>query len=129
MRLSALLAALLCVALLAAGCGGGGSSAGSSSTAPKKATAPNAPAGSKVASCPVGGGDDAAQLRATGVDCDTARATLARWAEAGDCALSGDASRGSCALGQFRCQAVKSDQGLAVSCARPGADVAFIAKE
>jgi hypothetical protein len=137
MRLSAFLAAVLCAALVVAGCGGG---SGSSSTppeggatteggAPKKATAPNAPAGSKVTACPVGGGDDAVELRATGVDCRTARATLAGWAEAKACALGEGASRGSCSLGEFRCQAVKADRGLAVSCARSGADVAFVVKE
>jgi hypothetical protein len=140
MRLSALFAAALCVALLAAGCGGGSGSttpggggetngATTEGGAPKKATAPNAPAGSKVVSCPVGGGDDEVQLRATAVDCRTARATVAGWAETDSCALAADASRGSCSVAGFRCQAVRAEFGLAVSCARPGGDVAFIVKE
>jgi hypothetical protein len=144
MKLSAL-AALLIVALLVAGCGSGGTS-GSSSTAPgnaapggarstnpggpiKKATAPNAPAGSKVVACGAGAGVTAmAQLRATAVGCDVARTTMRHWAGARACALAAGGSRDSCALGGFRCQAVRSDRGAAVSCARPGGDVSFIAK-
>jgi hypothetical protein len=126
-RLGALVAIVLCAALLAAGCGGG-SSGGSDTTAPptggatsKKATAPNAPAGSKVVACGQG-------LRATAVDCDTAERIMRRWAKHRSCALPEGASRGSCALGAFRCQAVSADRGVAVSCARPGGDIAFLVK-
>jgi hypothetical protein len=127
-RLGALVAVVLCAALLAAGCGGG-SSGGSGTTAPpagggtpKKATAPNAPAGSKVVAC----GDG---LRATAVDCDTAERIARRWRKHRSCALPEGASRGSCALGAFRCQAVSADRGVAVSCARPGGAIAFIEKD
>jgi hypothetical protein len=120
-------AAIVCVALLVAGCGGGGSSAGSNSTTPpasgggtpKKATAPNAPAGSKVVACGQG-------VRATAVDCGTARRIERRWDKHRSCALPAGASRGSCALGGFRCQTVKSGDRVAVSCARPGGDIAFV---
>ena len=119
---------MLSAALLAAGCGGG-SSGGSETTtppangggAPKKATAPNAPAGSKVVSCGNG-------LRATEVDCGTARTTMKRWSTTSSCALAATESRGSCALDGFRCQAVSADRGTAVSCARPGGDVTFLVK-
>jgi hypothetical protein len=137
-RLVALTAFVLCAALLAAGCGGG-SSGGSNSTAapeggggasggegPKKATAPNAPAGSKVVVCKEGAAE-VEGLRATAVDCGTADRILRRWQNHRSCALAGDASRGSCSLGSFRCQAVKAEAGTAVSCARPGGDIAFIA--
>jgi hypothetical protein len=118
--------ALLLVALLVGGCGGSGSSE-SSSTVPK-ATAPNAAAGSKVVSCEVAGAGAAARLRAVAVDCDAARRTMGRWGQTRGCALAGGASRGSCTVDGFRCQAVKVDQGVTVSCARPGGDVAFVAK-
>jgi hypothetical protein len=139
MRIFVPLAALLCAALIVAGCGGGGSSAGSNPTAPDegagtteaggvgtvpKATAPNAPAGSEVLAC---GGD--AQLRTVGGDCDTADRIMRHWDKHRSCAVSGDASRGSCALGAYRCQSVKTDLGVAVSCARPGTDIAFVVKE
>ncbi|MBS1861586.1 MAG: hypothetical protein JSS68_07715 [Actinobacteria bacterium] len=138
------LAVLLAVALLVAGCGGSGSEESSSTTpaggaaqeggagageggAPKKATAPNAPAGSKVVACEVSGGGTML-LRATAIDCGTARTTMRHWQSSGACATSDSGSRSSCSLGGFRCQAVKVDRGVAVSCAKEGADVSFIAK-
>jgi hypothetical protein len=126
------------VALLVAGCGGG-SEGGSNSTAPseggatveggapKKATAPNVPAGSKVIACKEGE-TEAKQLRATAIDCGTARATMRQWQRSHACTLGKSASRSSCSLGTFRCQAARVDAGAAVSCAHPGGDVAWIAK-
>jgi hypothetical protein len=130
------LAVLVAAALLVAGCGGAGSGGSSSTTpeggpakegAPKKATAPNAPAGSKVVSCSEGGGESA-QLRATAIDCGTARVTMKHWESSGACALGKGDSRSSCTIGEFRCQAVKVDRGASVSCAMQGGDVAWIAK-
>jgi hypothetical protein len=135
--LAAIAVVMSCAALLAAGCGGG-SSGGSNSTAapegggpnggtPKKATAPNAPAGSRVVACKEEAiGIDG--LRAAAVDCGTADRIMRRWANHRSCALAEGASRGSCSLGSFRCQAVKAARGVAVSCARPGGDIAFIAR-
>ncbi|MBS1885749.1 MAG: hypothetical protein JSU06_01020 [Actinobacteria bacterium] len=93
----------------------------------KKATAPNGPAGSKVLACQ-GGGAQIGQLRATAVDCTSARELAERWANNGACAPGENASRGSCSLGSFKCEAVKTDRGAAVSCAQPGEVVSFIAK-
>ena len=53
---------------------------------------------------------------------------MMRWGRRGGCALGKGESRGSCSLGGFRCQAVRVDRGTAVSCARPGGDVSFVAK-
>ena len=126
-----LAAIVVLAALLLAGCGGG--SGGSSSTAPaggegapSKATSPNAPAGSKVVSC-AENRMEMEGLRATEVDCATARATMERWERSHVCTL-GDVSRSSCALGAFRCQAVKVEKGASVSCVGPQGDVSFIAK-
>ena len=119
MRFAPATLTVLAAALLVAGCGGGSGS--SSSTTPKKATAPNAPAGSKVVACA-----GTAQLRATEVGCGTARATMEGWEASAACALGG-ASRGSCSLEGFRCQAVQVDAGVSVSCAGPQGDVSFIA--
>jgi hypothetical protein len=137
-------AVLLAVAAsLLAGCGGGGSSSsGSSSTGNspsereppgvnpggpmKEATAPNAPAGSKVASC---GGGGATALRAIAIDCGTARATMKRWQGKSGCGLAAGDSRKACSLGRWRCQAIVADRGTVVSCARPdGGDVSFVEK-
>jgi hypothetical protein len=126
-RITALAAIVLCAALLVAGCGGGSSGGSNSTAAPKKATAPNAPAGSKVVACKESA-EDVAGLRATAVDCGTADRIMRRWANHRSCALAEGASRGSCSLGSFRCQTVRADSGVAVSCARPGGDIAFIAR-
>jgi hypothetical protein len=141
----AVVAVVVSAAVLMAGCGGGsgssssstapgggagtggGVSGGPSKGAPKKATAPNAPAGSKVVAC----GERAtemAQLRATAVGCGAARATMQHWASTHACSLGKGSSRSSCSVGPFRCQAVRVDRGAAVSCAQQGGDVSFIAK-
>jgi hypothetical protein len=122
MKRSALLIAVL--VLVVSGCGGGSSSTTAPSTGggqSKKATAPNAgaPAGSRVLACADG-------LRATAIDCDSARQAMSRWKRARSCSPHG--SRSSCALGKFRCQAVQVEKGTSVSCVRPGAVVDFIAK-
>jgi hypothetical protein len=142
---------LAAVALLLAGCGGGGSSSstGTSGNSPstrepagtnpggpiKKATAPNAPAGSKVTSCG-GAGPKASGLRAVAVDCAAAKATMARWQGKAACtpavgprSPASDESRKSCSLGRWRCQAVLAGRGTSVSCARPaGGNVDFLEK-
>jgi hypothetical protein len=132
-RSAVALVAVLTAALLVAGCGGG-SGAGSNSTAPEggaqeggaptQATAPNAPAGSKVTSCKENR-METEQLRATAVDCEAAVATMKRWESSHACTL-GEGSRSSCSLDGFRCQAVKVDKGASVSCERQGADVTWI---
>jgi hypothetical protein len=122
-RSAVALVAVLTAALLVAGCGGGSSS--STHRMPqKKATAPSAPAGSKVTSCKENR-METKQLRATAVDCDSAVATMKHWESSHACTL-GDGSRSSCSLDGFRCQAVKVDKGASVSCERQGADVTWI---
>ncbi|HVT00045.1 MAG TPA: hypothetical protein VHE08_05960 [Solirubrobacterales bacterium] len=124
--------AVLGAALLAAGCGGGSSSTGpaggaSGNGGAKTATAPNAPPGSRVVTCSEGGAETE-QLRAAAVDCATARATMRRWQRSHACTLGRSASRSSCSLGSFRCQAVRVGRGASVSCAHADGDVSFIAK-
>jgi hypothetical protein len=126
MKRAAVATLAILIALLVAGCGGGSSSSTTQEGAPKKATAPNAPAGSKVVAC----GEhrlESHELRATEVSCETARTTLKHWKGSKACALE-RGSRGSCSVGGFRCQAVKVDAGTAVSCAGPEGDVAFIVR-
>ncbi len=115
---------LLSAALLLTGCGGGSSS---TAPAPKKATAPNAPAGSKVVDCKESEAD-LTELRASGVGCGTARKAMREWSGHHDCALAAKDTRGSCSLGEFRCQAVRTGGAASVSCAHSGGDVTFIAK-
>jgi hypothetical protein len=98
------------LALFVAGCGGSSSSS----------TQPKAPAGSKVVSCKTGG------LRATAVDCASARKVMSGWKHSHGCALGQGESRGACSVSGFRCQSVRTGKGVSVSCARPGEAVAFI---
>jgi hypothetical protein len=104
--------AAVVLALFVAGCGGSSSSS----------TQPKAPAGSKVVSCKTGG------LRATAVDCASARKLMVGWQHSHACALGHSESRGACSVSGFRCQAVQAGKGTSVSCARPGEAVAFIKK-
>ena len=92
----------------------------------KKATAPRAPAGSKVDSC---AGARSLALRASGTDCGAARAAMHSWRQSAGCRLGAGASRASCSLGAYRCQAIAVGRGTAVSGVRSGgADVSFVAR-
>jgi hypothetical protein len=125
---------LLAAALLVAGCGGDKSESVEQNALPphnqgfedggSKATAPNAPAGSKVIACDEGR-LETRELRATQVDCFRARKTMRRWESSHACTL-GDGSRSSCSVDSFRCQAVKVGKGASVSCAGPHGDVSWI---
>jgi len=75
-----------------------------------------------------GGAGGAAGLRATAVSCGIARNMMSHWENKRACASGGSGGRGSCSVGGYRCQAVKVDRGISVSCARKGADIAFIAE-
>jgi hypothetical protein len=102
--------AVVVLALFVAGCGGSSSSS----------TQPKAPAGSKVVSCKTG------ELRATAVDCASARKVMTGWKTSHACALDQGESRGACSVSGFRCQSVRTGNRVSVSCARPGEAVAFI---
>jgi len=67
-------------------------------------------------------------LRATGVSCATAAQVAAGWAASPGCAPAGGATRTSCDVGRYRCLGLHADRGIAVSCARAGHSVSFIAR-
>jgi hypothetical protein len=73
-----------------------------------------------VVACKAGG------LRATAVDCASARKVMNGWEAGHACPLAKGASRGACSVTGFRCQSVRTGKGASVSCARPGEAVAFI---
>jgi len=117
-----LLLAILAAALLIAGCGSSGENEPTAT-----ATTPAAPAGASARSCEatVTG---TSELRVTGVDCDVGREVISAWADKPACNPAGDASRVSCSIYDgYRCLGATTDRGLAVSCARTGGSVAFIA--
>jgi hypothetical protein len=117
-RLAALLAVVVLAALAAAGCG---------SSSDDASTPPEAPVGASARSCETFA-TDAEGLRATGISCDQARQVMDGWQRQGSCALPGGASRGGCLTRSYNCQATRTDRGTAVSCARTGESVAFVAR-
>jgi hypothetical protein len=122
MRFAGPIAIALAAALLA-GCG----SSGGGSTSTGSATTPSAPAGASATACD-SGTSGAEALRAVAVSCPQARRLALGWQHQAACSPSGGASRSSCATGSYRCLGVATSLGIAVTCARPGHTVAFIAK-
>lgn len=122
------LAAALCAAAIG-GCGssGGESSESSGGEPTARATTPTAPPGASARACDVAAAG-AEQVRVTGVDCHAARRVIAAWASKPDCASPAGASRSSCTVGEYRCLAAATERGIAVSCARPGGSIAFVAR-
>ncbi|MDX6626965.1 MAG: hypothetical protein QOE56_1954 [Solirubrobacterales bacterium] len=120
MRLAVPIALVIVAAALLAGCGGSSDSTSGGST--------TAPAGAAATSCETGA-VDAKALRATAVSCGEARQALFAWQRAADCAGSPGASHSACTVRSYRCIGTRTDRGLAVSCARPGRSIAFIAKD
>lgn len=143
------LATPICVALLlaalVAGCGSGGSSTGGSGSSgggtsstgsgatpakkPPSAEAGGAPLGAQAKSCETQA-VDARSLHATGVDCGAARAAMFAWQRDPQCLPQGRSSRRSCSVpGGYRCQAVRAEKGMSVSCSAEGRAIAFLARD
>jgi hypothetical protein len=127
-RLAAPFAAVLFVAALATGCG---SSSDDSTRSERNAAPPpsssGAPVGASARSCD-SYASDATALRATNVSCGQARQVMFGWQRQGSCSTRAGASRSSCLSRSYRCLATRTDRGIAVSCARAGRSIAFIAK-
>jgi hypothetical protein len=114
--------ALALVAILASGCGSSGmNSSGEGST--QTATPPGA-AVLACAGAPAGVG----ALRASGVGCARGRQLVAGWTAKNACGAHAGTSRTSCAVGGYRCLGIAAERGLAVSCARLGHSISFVAK-
>jgi hypothetical protein len=86
-----------------------------------------APVGASAKSCDTHA-TDAESLRATEIPCDQARQVMYGWQREPTCSIEAGASRSSCLTRSYRCQAVRAGRGLAVSCAREGQSIAFLAK-
>lgn len=86
-----------------------------------------APIGASARSCDAYS-TDAGALRATGISCGQARQVMYGWQREPSCATPAGASRSSCLTRSYRCQATRTDRGLAVSCSRKGQSIAFIAR-
>jgi hypothetical protein len=115
--------AVALVAVLASGCG----SSGPKNSSGEGSTKTAAPPGAAVLACagaPVGVG----ALRASGVGCATARRVAAGWTARDTCGANAGTSRTSCTVGGYRCLTTVTERGLAISCARPGRSISFVAR-
>lgn len=137
-RISSLISLAVIAALVAAGCGSDSSNDSGSGYGPADttgeertatATTPPAPPGATARECgrtTVAGTEG---LRVTGIGCDIGRGVVAGWSKQASCAPRGEASRVSCEVyDEYRCLAAVVDEGVAVSCSRPGGSLAFLAK-
>lgn len=128
-----ILSVAVTLAVLATGCGSSDNSSSESSNAAEgpptaTATTPAAPPGASARSCE-GTVAGTGQLRVTGIGCDVGRGVVAVWANKPACSSPADASRFSCSVYDgYRCLGAATERGIAVSCARPGSSVAFVAK-
>jgi len=127
------IAVLMTVAVV--GCGSGGSEPAQTTAHSQSATRPQtaaeepgegAPAGAAARSC---GSAEAGvrDLRVTGVECDTGRAVAVVWSGNAGCESPAGASRFACSVRGYRCLGAATERGVAVSCARPGRSIAFVA--
>ena len=131
-RLAAPLVIVVLSAGLVAGCGGSSVETEGTriETSPGEVQLPESggpPIGAGAESCD-SDAVDAGSLRATNVSCDQARQAMDGWRRERSCSLPSGASRGGCLTRSYRCQSVRTDRGLAVSCSRAGASIAFLAK-
>lgn len=124
MRLAVPIALAIVAATLLVGCGDS-SSSGDDSTSGGATTAP---AGASATSCETDA-VDAEALRATAVSCEEARGVLFAWQRVPSCAGSPSASHSACTVRSYRCIGSRTERGLAVSCARPGRSIAFVARD
>lgn len=115
------IALALALSVAASGCG---SSDTDESTPPSNE---GAPAGATAKSCS-GAIAGTESLRVTGVDCAIGRGVVAAWTDHKACTPVGEASRTFCTVGEYRCLGAISDRGVAVSCARPGRSISFVAR-
>jgi hypothetical protein len=136
-RIAVPLAIAFLAAALPAGCGsssdGGsgtqtGSQTGEAAGAQTQGGAPGAtaPAGASAQSCGNTTVTGTSGLRVTGVGCAVGRGVVAAWS-ANDACAAGN-SRPACTVSGYRCIGARTEAGIAVSCARPGRSIAFLAR-
>lgn len=114
-------------ALLGSGCGASDETTESGSSSGGAASTSKPPAGAAARDCAAAVAG-ISRLRVTEVDCPTGQDVVFGWDEKGSCRAPAGASRVSCNVGGYRCLGAATESGLAVSCARPGHSVSFVAK-
>jgi hypothetical protein len=125
-------AAIALAALLVAGCGSDSGYGGDSGevSRPNQAsttqTSPSGPSGVRAQSCRPEG--EIAALRTVGESCKTAVAVAADWSRRAGCSAPEGVSRFACTVRGYRCLGTAAGRGIAVSCARPGRSISFVAE-
>jgi hypothetical protein len=129
MRLAVPLTIVALAAALLSGCGGSSSSDEGSQDGVARSTTgvSKAPLNAAAKSCRVNV-VGVERLLATGIPCEQARRVMLGWQRSHACLAPSGASRSSCTARSFRCLGASTDRGIAVSCARAGESIAFIAK-
>lgn len=125
LSLALALLALGVAALPIGGCGSSGE--GTNEGMGGSATSSNAPPGAAAQGCTVAVRGVSA-LRVSGAACASGRSIVAAWSDEDGCRVAGEASRTSCTVAGYRCLSASAQSGLAVSCARPGRSISFIAR-
>jgi hypothetical protein len=122
---------VLAAAALVAATGGCGASSsdqrspgGRGTASPRTPTAPVGASARRCASAPAG----VEGLRVSGVSCAAGRGVVAAWADARRCRRPSGASRFSCPVAGYRCLGAATARGVAVTCARPGRSISFVAR-
>jgi hypothetical protein len=124
-RLAATIALAALAAMLLAACGGSSSEdTGSTGATPNNR---GGPPGATAKTCEPGAAE-IITLQATAVSCGDAQEVLLAWQDQDDCAAAPGASHSACTVDDYRCIGAVTSVGLAVSCARPGHAIAFVAK-
>jgi len=120
---------LAIVALVAVmdGCGASSSDQGSPGGLRASPRTPAAPVGASARRC-AGAVAGVEGLRVSGVGCADGRGIVASWADARRCSGPAGASRFSCPIAGYRCLGATTDRGIAVTCARPGRSISFVAE-
>jgi len=125
LSLALLLMALGLAGLLVGGCGSSAEQSTQGAGATGKTKSPTAPAGAVAQTCS-GTVAKATELRVTGVRCAVGRGVVTAWSARSDCRA--DTSRPACTVGGYRCLSATGEHGFAVSCARPGRSISFVAR-
>ena len=125
LSLAPVLLALGLAGLLVGGCGSSSSEQNTQGTgAAGKTKGSTAPAGAAAQAC-AGTAAKAAELRVTGVRCASGLGVVTAWRAKSNCRA--DTSRPACTIGGYRCLSAAGEHGFAVSCARPGRSISFVA--
>jgi hypothetical protein len=126
-RLAATIALVALAAVLLAACGSSSPTEGTAGSTGATSNTRGGPPGASARTCETKAAD-VLTLQASAVSCEEAQAVLLAWEGQDGCAAAPGASHSACTVRDYRCIGAVTSVGLAVSCARPGHAIAFVAK-